>query len=117
MTEPSETEPSKTARSEAEPTRAAESIAGTGAVARPGDLRAVARDPGCRRDRRAAGGALLMATDPLPAAELAQAVRAPVEVVEDALAELARFYDETGRGFELRNVGGGWRYWTRASAT
>lgn len=57
---------------------------------------------------------LLMATEPLPTTELAQAVRAPIGVVEQALDELARFYDESGRGFELRNVGGGWRYWTRA---
>jgi segregation and condensation protein B len=26
---------------------------------------------------------------------------------------LAAFYDETGRGFELRRIGGGWRYYTR----
>lgn len=57
---------------------------------------------------------LLMATEPVPTAELAQAVRAPVRVVEEALEGLARFYDETSRGFELRAVGGGWRYWTRA---
>lgn len=57
---------------------------------------------------------LLMATEPMPTTELAQAVRAPVAVVEEALGWLVRFYDETGRGFELRNVGGGWRYWTRA---
>ena len=57
---------------------------------------------------------LLMATEPMPTAELAQAVRAPVALVERALAHLAEFYDETGRGFELRYVGGGWRYWTRA---
>ena len=57
---------------------------------------------------------LLMATEPVPSAELAQAVRAPVGVVEQALHDLADFYDQTGRGFELRNVGGGWRYWTRA---
>ncbi len=57
---------------------------------------------------------LLMATEPVPSAELAQAVRAPVSVVEQALRDLADFYDQTGRGFELRNVGGGWRYWTRA---
>ncbi|MFT4294270.1 MAG: SMC-Scp complex subunit ScpB [Micropruina sp.] len=57
---------------------------------------------------------LLMATEPVPTAELAQAVRAPVTVVEEALADLAWFYDETSRGFELREVGGGWRYWTRA---
>ena len=55
-----------------------------------------------------------MATEPMPTTELAQAVRAPVAVVEEALGWLVRFYDETGRGFELRNVGGGWRYWTRA---
>ena len=33
--------------------------------------------------------------------------------VAEALVELAAFYDETGRGFELREVGGGWRYYTR----
>jgi segregation and condensation protein B len=33
--------------------------------------------------------------------------------VSEALAGLAREYDETGRGFELRNVAGGWRYYTR----
>ena len=34
-------------------------------------------------------------------------------MVEDCLAELVAFYDETGRGFELRRLGGGWRYYTR----
>ena len=33
--------------------------------------------------------------------------------VDEALADLAREYDEQGRGFELRNVAGGWRYYTR----
>ena len=37
----------------------------------------------------------------------------PESVVAEALAELAAFYDETGRGFELRELGGGWRYYTR----
>ena len=31
----------------------------------------------------------------------------------EALAALAEEYDESGRGFELRNVAGGWRYYTR----
>ena len=57
---------------------------------------------------------LLMATEPVPTVELAQAVRAPVPVVERTLAGLADFYDQTERGFELRYVAGGWRYWTRA---
>ena len=56
---------------------------------------------------------LLMAEEALPVAVLAEAVAAPVDVVEQALHELAAFYDETGRGFELRGVGGGWRYSTR----
>ncbi|MFT3875148.1 MAG: SMC-Scp complex subunit ScpB [Propioniciclava sp.] len=56
---------------------------------------------------------LLMATEPVSANELAQAVGAPVPVVGEALEALARFYDETGRGFELREVGQGWRFYTR----
>jgi segregation and condensation protein B len=57
---------------------------------------------------------LLMATEPVPVVELAEGVQAPVAMVESALAELVDFYDTTGRGFELRHVGGGWRYYTRA---
>lgn len=57
--------------------------------------------------------ALLLATEPLSAELLAEAVDAPTGTVLAALADLARFYDETGRGFQLRNVAGGWRYLTR----
>ncbi|MBB1500429.1 SMC-Scp complex subunit ScpB [Propioniciclava sp. MC1683] len=56
---------------------------------------------------------LLMATEPMGAAELAQALDVPTPVVWEALEDLATFYDETGRGFELRQVGEGWRYYTR----
>ena len=56
---------------------------------------------------------LLMATEPTPAAELAQAVGASEDEVVQSLEDLAAFYDETGRGFELRRVGAGWRYYTR----
>ncbi len=56
---------------------------------------------------------LLMATEPVSAAELAQAVNVPQAEVEQALAQLQVFYTETGRGFELRRVGAGWRYYTR----
>ncbi|NNG19466.1 SMC-Scp complex subunit ScpB [Naumannella sp. ID2617S] len=57
---------------------------------------------------------LLMAEEPMAAATLAEATQAPVEQVIEVLSELAVFYDRTGRGFELRHVGGGWRYYTRA---
>lgn len=56
---------------------------------------------------------LMLATEPVSAADLAEAVGEPVTAVEAALAELAAFYDSTGRGFELRHLGGGWRYYTR----
>ena len=56
---------------------------------------------------------LLMAVEPMGETELAQVIGVPETVVADALAELAAFYDETGRGFDLRQVGGGWRYYTR----
>ncbi|HEU5037625.1 MAG TPA: SMC-Scp complex subunit ScpB [Nocardioides sp.] len=58
--------------------------------------------------------ALLMVADqPLEVMTLATAVGYPVDEVTGALEGLAREYDEQGRGFELRNVGGGWRYYTR----
>lgn len=56
---------------------------------------------------------LLLATEPMPAVELAEALQVPQDEVEACLHELADFYDSTGRGFELRQVGLGWRYYTR----
>jgi len=56
---------------------------------------------------------LILATEPLAVDELAQVLDVPEEEVSAALKRLAQFYDETGRGFELRHVGMGWRYYTR----
>jgi segregation and condensation protein B len=70
-----------------------------------------------RTGGRGLGGALeallLLAAEPMSVTELAQAVAVPEAEVAEALHELVAFYDETGRGFELREVGGGWRYYTR----
>ncbi len=57
---------------------------------------------------------LIVATEPLAEQDLAQILEVPVAEVTSALGSLARFYDQTGRGFELRRVGPGWRYYTRA---
>lgn len=58
--------------------------------------------------------ALLMVADqPMDAISLATAVGYPVGEVTEALTSLAGEYTEQGRGFELRHVGGGWRYYTR----
>jgi segregation and condensation protein B len=56
---------------------------------------------------------LMIADQPLDETSLATAVGAPVADVSGALAELAQEYADQGRGFELRNVAGGWRYYTR----
>jgi segregation and condensation protein B len=56
---------------------------------------------------------LLLAVEPMSTTDLAQAVGVPEAEVAAALVGLAAFYDETGRGFELRELGGGWRYYTR----
>lgn len=56
---------------------------------------------------------LLMATEPMQTAELATALDIPKPAVWAALEQLKAFYDETGRGFELREVGAGWRLYTR----
>ena len=56
---------------------------------------------------------LMVADQPLDAVALATAVGYPVEEVVSALQLLAEEYDEQGRGFELRQVAGGWRYYTR----
>jgi len=56
---------------------------------------------------------LILATEPVPDLDLAQALGVSVDEIAAALERLARFYDETDRGFELRRVGAGWRYYTR----
>ena len=56
---------------------------------------------------------LMIADQPLDEATLAAAVGHPAADVAGALADLAREYDDQARGFELRNVAGGWRYYTR----
>jgi segregation and condensation protein B len=56
---------------------------------------------------------LLLADEPVSETTLAAALDVSVAEVTDCLTELSAFYDETGRGFELRQLAGGWRYYTR----
>lgn len=56
---------------------------------------------------------LMVADQPLDHLTLATAVGYPAGEVQAALHELAEEYAEQGRGFDLRNVAGGWRYYTR----
>lgn len=56
---------------------------------------------------------LLVADEPLDTLTLASLTRRPAPEVADALALLRRDYAEQGRGFDLAEVAGGWRFYTR----
>ena len=49
--------------------------------------------------------------------DLASAVREPADVVEQTLRGLSDEYTADQRGFDLREVAGGWRYYTRAECS
>jgi len=64
---------------------------------------------------RAALEAILMVVDePAGEAHLAAVLERPRTEVAAALRELAAEYTAQGRGFDLRLVAGGWRFYTRA---
>jgi len=65
--------------------------------------------------RPALEAVLMVADQPLDQVTLATAVGYPVTEVTRELTALAGEYDEQCRGFELRNVAGGWRFYTRAA--
>jgi segregation and condensation protein B len=67
---------------------------------------------------RTALEAILMVVDePVGEVMLAQVTERPTDEVAGELRALAAEYDEQGRGFQLREVAGGWRFYTRASAS
>lgn len=57
---------------------------------------------------------LLLADDPLAPESLAEVCDRPVATIIGTLHSLAGQYREEGRGFELRDVDGAWRYYTSA---
>jgi segregation and condensation protein B len=63
--------------------------------------------------RTALEAILLVADEPVPEMVLAQVLERPTGEVAAALRELAAEYTAEGRGFDLREVAGGWRYYTR----
>jgi segregation and condensation protein B len=57
--------------------------------------------------------AILMVVDePVSELVLAQIIEAPTEEISAALISLAAKYEAEQRGFELRQVSGGWRYYS-----
>ena len=56
---------------------------------------------------------LLVADEPVPVVMLAQVLERPRNEVAAELRDLAAAYVGEDRGFELREIAGGWRYYTR----
>ena len=68
------------------------------------------REPGLRMSLEAV---LLVADEPVPEEVLAEVTQQPAAAVAAALRELASAYSDQRRGFDLREVAGGWRLYTR----
>ncbi|MFC7328401.1 SMC-Scp complex subunit ScpB [Marinactinospora rubrisoli] len=65
------------------------------------------------RLRRDLEAVLMVVDQPVAEYDIARAFGLPVETVAATLAELSREYTEQGRGFDLRQVAEGWRFYTR----
>lgn len=63
--------------------------------------------------RGAVEAVLMVVDEPLEETALASALGLGPARVRDLLGELAAEYDDAGRGFELRQVAGGWRIYSR----
>ena len=52
-------------------------------------------------------------SEPVPLVVLAQVLERPRSEVRGGLRDLAASYVAEGRGFDLREIAGGWRFYTR----
>ncbi|GAB3112556.1 hypothetical protein GCM10027160_14680 [Streptomyces calidiresistens] len=86
---------------------------GSGVPEHPGEPSAPSPAPGDLELRPALEAVLMVVDEPASAQQLAAVLERPRRVVVGALRELAAEYDRQGRGFELREVAGGWRFYTR----
>ncbi|WP_393916114.1 SMC-Scp complex subunit ScpB [Halostreptopolyspora alba] len=63
--------------------------------------------------RRGLEAVLMVVDQPATEYDLARAFDRSVQEITDTLEELSREYTEQGRGFDLRHVAEGWRFYTR----
>jgi segregation and condensation protein B len=96
----------------AEPADPEEAADSAGFSGEPAELDEPASDdgPGLRASLEAI---LLVADEPVPEVLLAQVLERPRGEVAAGLRALAEEYTADGRGFDLREIAGGWRFYTR----
>src|ERR1700761_5514344 len=76
----------------------------------PDDPADLGDGPGLRASLEAI---LLVADEPVPAVVLAQVLERPTGEITELLRATAVAYEQEGRGFDLREIAGGWRFYTR----
>lgn len=64
--------------------------------------------------RSALEAVLMVVDEPIAELALASALEQPVEDIHEHLVDLEREYAAAQRGFTLRNVAGGWRFYSRS---
>jgi segregation and condensation protein B len=107
------TEPAEEAAPVEEPAPA-DAAEPSGGVAAPGALFEAPEGAAAEPPLRAGLEAILLVVDePVPEVTLAQILERPREEVVATLRELAAEYTEQARGFDLREIAGGWRFYTR----
>ena len=79
----------------------------------PGDAQPADEQPGGPGLRASLEAILLVADEPVSEVVLAQVIERPRGEVGAGLRELAASYRAEDRGFDLREVAGGWRFYTR----
>ena len=62
--------------------------------------------------KRALEAILMVVDEPINEMVLAQITEVPTEQIIASLKELSKNYEEEGRGFQLREIGGGWRFYS-----
>lgn len=65
-------------------------------------------------DRKVIEALLFLADEPVPAGAIGEVLEQPRDCVESLLRDLQADYAAADRGFELREVAGGWRLYTAA---
>ena len=78
-----------------------------------GEVAAEPPEPGGPGLRASLEAILLVADEPVPAVVLAQVLERPTGEITELLRTTAVAYEQEGRGFDLREIAGGWRFYTR----
>ena len=58
---------------------------------------------------------LMVVEEPISAIVLAQVLEIPTEEITNTLKSLSKEYEDSERGFQLREVAGGWRFYSHAN--